>query len=273
MQELIIMNDLDRATPNLTISNFDELMAELTERLSFYNGLIVTEDAIKEAKSDRATLNKLKTALDDERKKIKKQCLAIQSGIEGQIKQLITPIEESMAVIDKQLAVFEDQRKAEKRQKVEEMYSEIIPDKCKSIIPLDRIFDDRWLNASTTDKAIREALEGSANNVSIAVMTIERIEPEYQAAVMAEYVKTLDLAKALACREASVAAAAAFSQAAPTVNTPKEEKPAEPVQEAPVKPAPEEKVYRAKLEIRVTMAQWEALTNYMTAAGIEYTRI
>lgn len=273
MQELIILNDLDTSTPKLYVRNFDELMAGLVERLEFYNNLVVTEDAIKNAKEDRATLNKLKTALDDERKKIKKQCLALQSGIETQIKQLIAPIDESISTIDRQLAVFEDQRKEEKRQKVEAMYDEIIPDKCKDIIPLDRIFDPRWLNSSTTDKAIREALEGHANSVYIAIMTIERIEPEYQMAAMTEYAKTLDLARALESREQAISAAAAFSQASPTVNTTAEERPAEPVLTPPVKPAQGEKVYRAKLDIRVTMAQWEALTKYMTDAGIEYTRI
>lgn len=276
MQELIIMNDLDRATPNLTISNFDELMTELKDRLSFYNSLIVTEDAIKEAKSDRATLNKLKTALDDERKKIKKQCLDIQTGIEGQIKQLIAPIEESMAAIDKQLAVFDEQKKAEKRQQIETIYAETIPDDYKSIVPLDRIFDRRWLNVSTTEKAIRDALADIGNRVGCAILAIQRIEPEYQAAVKAEYVRTLDLGAALRCREQAMAAAVAFSQAAPTENTPAEEKPAEAVQTPPAPPvqtAPDEKVYKATVNIRVTLSQWEALKKYMTDNGIEYTRV
>lgn len=275
MKELIILNDLDQAMPNLTISNFEDLMTELKDRLSFYNGLIVTEDAIKEAKEDRATLNKLKTALDDERKKIKKQCLDIQSGIESQIKQLIAPIDESMAAIDKQLAVFDEQKKVEKRQRIEVMYAETIPDSYKDIVPLDRIFDKRWLNVSTTDKAIREALTDIGNRVACAILAIQRIEPEYQAAVRTEYIRTLDLAAALRQREQAMAAAVTFSQAAPIENTPAEEKPAEAVQTPPAQPvsAPDEKVYKATLNIRVTLSQWEALKQYMNAAGIEYNRV
>ena len=46
---------------------------ELTEKVSMYETLVYTDDQIKEAKADKAQLNKLKKALNDERIRIEKE--------------------------------------------------------------------------------------------------------------------------------------------------------------------------------------------------------
>ena len=47
--------------------NYDELKAELAEKVQKYETMVYTEDQVKDAKADRANLNKLKKALNDER--------------------------------------------------------------------------------------------------------------------------------------------------------------------------------------------------------------
>ena len=53
--------------PEQILFNYEELKAELTEKVQHYETLVYTDDQIKEAKADRAALNKLKKALSDER--------------------------------------------------------------------------------------------------------------------------------------------------------------------------------------------------------------
>ena len=43
--------------------NHEEIMQELAVRLEKYNGLVYSERNIKDAKADRATLNKFKEAI------------------------------------------------------------------------------------------------------------------------------------------------------------------------------------------------------------------
>ena len=57
------------------IENLEQLKAELTPRLEKYNNLVVTEDSIKAAKDDKANLNKLRKAIEEQRISIKKQYL------------------------------------------------------------------------------------------------------------------------------------------------------------------------------------------------------
>ena len=47
--------------------NYEELKAELTAKASEYASIVYTDDQVKAAKADRANLNRLKKALNDER--------------------------------------------------------------------------------------------------------------------------------------------------------------------------------------------------------------
>lgn len=42
--------------------NNEELKAEISEKMEDYKGLVFTEETVKEAKKDRASLNKLRIA-------------------------------------------------------------------------------------------------------------------------------------------------------------------------------------------------------------------
>ena len=59
--ELILAN-ADLNLPQ-SIANLEQLKEELVPRLEKYNNLVVTEDSIKDAKADKANLNKLKAFL------------------------------------------------------------------------------------------------------------------------------------------------------------------------------------------------------------------
>ena len=55
--------------------NYEELKTEIQKKANDYMNLVYTEDQIKDAKKDRAKLNKFVTALEDKRKEIKKQVM------------------------------------------------------------------------------------------------------------------------------------------------------------------------------------------------------
>ena len=54
--ELVMKTDLQKAIPQAIEFNYDELKKQLPERLAYYKNLVVTEDSIKSAKADKATL-------------------------------------------------------------------------------------------------------------------------------------------------------------------------------------------------------------------------
>ena len=69
--------------------NFEILREELQRSLDHYTGIVYTEDSMREAKNDRATLNIVKKIIEDARKAYKARCLAPYDAVEPKIKELV----------------------------------------------------------------------------------------------------------------------------------------------------------------------------------------
>ena len=97
-------------------------------RLEKYNNLVVTEDAIRDAKTDRAALNKLRTAFDEKRKEVKKACLKPYEDFEKKTKELLEIVDQPILAIDTQVKAFEDAEIQNKRTAIERFYSDNVGD-------------------------------------------------------------------------------------------------------------------------------------------------
>ena len=278
--ELRMTTDLETALPAEIGFNFEELKAELTERLQHYNTLVVTEEAIKEAKADLAKLRKLKDAIETRRKDVKRQCMAPYNAFETQVKELTALIDAPVAAINGQVKAFEEQEKAAKQHDIEILYDELVPDAIKEIIPLNRILDPRWLNKSTTMKSIQEDIQTRVQRVNVDMTLLDLVDPKYMAAVRAKYIETLDITTAMNHRDKLVAADLAFQQREAeraTSQPPIQEKPPmtakEPDREPTPAPKTEEKLYALRLEFQITMNQAKALKRFLAESEIQYTKI
>lgn len=102
--------------PKVIEFNYKELKSELEEKVSHYETLVYTDEQIKEAKSDRANLNKLKKALNDERIRREKEYLQPFNVFKAQINEIIGIIDRPITVIDSQVKAYEEKQKQEKEQ-------------------------------------------------------------------------------------------------------------------------------------------------------------
>lgn len=278
--EFKMQTDLAVVMPKEFIFNFEELEAELTERLHHYNNLIITEDGIREAKDDLAKLRKLKEAIETQRKEVKKQCMAPYLALEEKVKKLTALIDAPISAINGQVKTYEEQEKEKKRCEIEAAYDELVPDNLREIIPFERILDPRWLNKTTTMKSITEEISTLAKRVNVDMALMEGVDPAYLGAVRSKYIETLDIHVALQERDKLMAAEAAFRQreaqrAAFQAQT--EMKPPAPIQEPVREPVPlprkEEKLHDLSLAFRITQAQANALKQFLEETHIIYTKI
>ena len=173
--------------------NNEELKAEISEKMQDYKNLVFTEETIKEAKKDRANLNKLKNAFEDERKRIKRQCMAPYEQFEAQVKEVIALIDEPIRLIDAQIKEVEEQKKAQKRGEIEELFGNI---GFQLFVTLDKIWDDKWLNATVPLGRIEEQMKSRMYQIGEDVAVIQNLS-EFSFEAMDVYKKTLDLNKAI----------------------------------------------------------------------------
>lgn len=175
--------------------NYEELKAEITSKVEMYKNLVYTgSDQIKDAKADRAALNKLIKAMSDERIRIKKDCLKPYDEFERKIRELTDIVNEPVQLIDKQIKEYEQTLKEEKRKDIEALFETI---GFQAFVKLDMIWDEKWLNASVSMKSIEEKMRERMYQISTDLLTLNRLS-EYAFEAVAVYKETLDMNRSIA---------------------------------------------------------------------------
>lgn len=179
--------------PEVIEFNFDELKQEITEKTSAYVGLVYSDDQIKDAKKDVALLRKFTKALSDERIKIKKDCLKPYEEFERKIKELDGIVAKAITNIDSQIKAVEERAKEEKQEAIKAFYNTT---QHPEWLPLEALFNSKWLNASTSMKAIEEEITTTLERINSDLDAIAKL-PEYNFEALEEYKSTLHLGKAV----------------------------------------------------------------------------
>lgn len=180
--------------PEQITFNYDELKQELTEKMAFYETLAYTDEQVKDAKADRASLNKLKKALNDERLRQEREYMKPFNTFKAQINEIIGIIDKPVALIDKQVKDFEEKKKQEKLEAIKELYKSL---GAQTFLTLEKIWDDKWLNSSTSMKSIETAIKERIYKASNDLLTLSKL-PEFGFEATELYKETLDINKAIA---------------------------------------------------------------------------
>ena len=181
--------------PEAISFNFEELKTGIQTKAEQYTKLVYTDDNIKAAKEDRADLNRLKKALNDERLRLQREYMKPFDGFKKQIDEIISIIDKPVLAIDRQIKEFEQIKQDEKRAAIEEMFNDM---QFPEFVKLDeKIFDPRWLNATASMKSIEESLLKTKEDIIRNCQTLAGL-PTYSHEAVIYYQKTLDVTGALA---------------------------------------------------------------------------
>lgn len=174
--------------------NFEELKTKLNSELERYQNLIVVEDELPKYKADKAKLNGLKKALNDERIRIKKEFTAPVTVFETRVKELVSMIDEPITCLDTQLKKFEYKNKLAKKKEITELFQE------KNNVPeysLEMCFQETWLNATKTMKSIECEIASAVDKVNSDIEAIKGLASKHEASLMALYLKCFRLSDVL----------------------------------------------------------------------------
>lgn len=149
--------------------NYEEISNNLDIVLKKYEGIVVTEDTVKDGKKVIADLRKGKKSLDEFRKKTKKELTAPVKEFEDKCKELSKKFDEVINPIVEQAEQFEEKRKAEKKIEVEKVIDEVCKLKGLDELPLE----DSYLNKSISLKSIKTELIKVADNILLQQATFK----------------------------------------------------------------------------------------------------
>lgn len=177
--------------------NKDEIVSAIQERIARYENVVYSEDNIKQAKADRAELNKLSKALDDKRKEIKNLFMEPYNAFDAEVRDVIALIKKPTELIDKQVKAYEAGQKDGKKAKLEDYFNEVITD-LGAYVKFEDVFEERYLNATMSLNSATFDIQHKINTIRNDLETIDSLQSKYIVEVKAKYLQTHDLSMALA---------------------------------------------------------------------------
>lgn len=177
--------------------NKEELEEAVNAKIAAYENVVYSEENMKQAKEDRAELNKVSKAIDDCRKRVKNEVMKPYTDFENEIKLVLEKVKTTSNMIDSQIKSFEEQQKEEKKQKIRETYDKVIGD-LQEIVPFEKIFDSKWLNVSCSLTKAQKELKEKVQTISTDLETIDSIDSKYKLNAKDVYINTFNLSAALA---------------------------------------------------------------------------
>lgn len=202
------------------LQNYDEVRAFLDEQLERYRHIAYSEDHVKEAKKDKASLNKLKKAIADRRKEIKAVYMAPYLAVEEKLKELEGMIAEPVSEIDAFVKAVDAQAKAEKKEQIRDYFrknANVLGDLADRVFDSNGFLDPKWLNASTGVKVwqdgVREKILDAAQNIG----TIQSVGGSLTPVLISKYLETQSM-EAVLTYQKELQAAESAKIIAPTVD-------------------------------------------------------
>lgn len=275
------------------IENLAALKAELTPKLEKYNNLVVTADSIKAAKADKAALNKLRAAIEDQRKAIKRQYLEPYNILESQCKEVVALIDAPIQAIDKQIKAFDEIEEQEKYTELQEAFVNLDP---PDWIELADVLNPKWKNKTAKTDALISEIEQAVKELSSGLEKVKSTygEEPFLLSVLEFYKEHKDFSKTAVYaaqlntaykreQEAKLKAQKLAEEAAQRESFQNEPQQPAPVSNESIQAEPQkgqetqsekpQKLFKGKFEVEGTAEQIKALGQYMKANNIKFTII
>lgn len=162
-----------------------------------YTGIIY-EDADEAAmKRDKADINRIINAIEDERKRIKKQCMAPYDAFEGQVKDVLSPLRDAVAQIEKGLTEIDRKWRAKRKEFLQGVYADAYSGITEAI-PFEKTVREEYFKKAYTDKKLEKAYRDIAAQAQQDIESIMGLDAKYQAPAISAYLPTFSLSDAQA---------------------------------------------------------------------------
>lgn len=192
-EQSLALNVLDLTFGTLT-TNALQLHDYVAATLERYTPENYSEDNVEQAKADRAILNKAAKELNDRRIQIEREWNAPLQEFKGIVGDTVKMIADGSAKIDAVVKGVESKAKAEKRASIEELWER----KGITLLPLSKLWDDRWLNKTKRLPAIEKEIGEKLLKIEAELDTLAAVDTEDGDVLRAYYLDCLDLQRTLA---------------------------------------------------------------------------
>lgn len=275
MKDRITENQLQLITKDKKLSEMIEGITQIRdivrEKMKVYECITYTEDDIKEAKADRAMINKSSKALNDTRIELEKIYMQPFNKFKDVVRDTCSMLDITSNNIDSQIKKFEQQENDEKLKQIRDYFEE----HNEYLINFDRCFKSNWLNKNKGIAIVRAEIN---ELFELVASDFEKLKEHFEGepcymAIIDRYQDTLDYNNTyqygVSLVNKALEAVTALNSPQTTNVSPSQ---LQPQKQSENKPQDEQVFVRA-FKVKVTREQAFALADFMKANNIEFESI
>ena len=149
----------------ITVVDLDTQLEMARAELKKYN-YVVTENNYKDAKKDRADLNKLVKQVSDARKSFENKAFDKWKTDKNKIMDFEKEVKGYSEELAKGMEVFDEKEREEKRVQIFEAWESLLEERNSDFYDLTPKFNDKWLNKTTSAKSIEDDLKAIHDKIT-----------------------------------------------------------------------------------------------------------
>ncbi|WP_445454072.1 DUF1351 domain-containing protein [Flavobacterium sp. 25HG05S-40] len=169
-------------------TNAKDIKALVEKALPNYDVANYNESNIEQAKKDKAMLNNAAKALNSKRIELEKEFNKPFDEFKSLITDTVKLIGDCSAKIDSVVKESDEKEKGFKRDAIIEYWNS----KNFKLVPIEKVFDDKWLNKTTKMKDIHSDIDSKIDKINDDIVTIEAIGTDVDL-LKSLYLDTLNL--------------------------------------------------------------------------------
>lgn len=183
-------------TAGVINANFEEYEQQIKAEVSEYEGALFTEDSKAFGKKVIAEMRKKRASVVEATRQVKTEWLKPYDEFKAQVDGLLQYVDKHINDIDSQLKEMEAVRVAKRKADIQALYDSMIGEMLE-YLPLEKIYDSKWENASVKLPAVKKAMIEAIGKVYEEVTTIKNMESEAVTKALEMYKRDLSLANAV----------------------------------------------------------------------------
>ncbi|WP_288910982.1 DUF1351 domain-containing protein [uncultured Thomasclavelia sp.] len=252
-------------------NNMEEVKAYALAMKEYYSTLVFNDDQIKEAKNERASINKMVKKVADYRKDIVTSFNKPLEEFVSAAKETENILKETSTFVDNQVKKYEEEEKEKKKEGCQKIYDEMIGD-LKELVSFEKIFNDKWLNKTTKYDEVKADIQNIINKVNSGLEAIKTLKSEFETEIINTFLEDFDVTKAIFKNTQLKERKEAMAK----TEIAKEETKTETIKEMVSKPIQvneEEPVKEYTLKIKATYTKLVELRKFMDINDIKYEKV
>ena len=191
MNNLVVSDLKTKISVGTITSNAADLLAVVKNGVQkYFDENYIPNEAT--AKADRAELNRAEKAIASQASQIKTAYNAPLEVFNGIVSEIRAEIKKAVTVVDNSVKNYEEKQKEQKGNEIAEYFDT----KGFELVPLQRIFDSKWLNKTYKMADIKKEIDNTIETIYSNIKVLESIA-EYGTTAKAFYLDTLDMGEAM----------------------------------------------------------------------------